>query len=386
MRIAVSVSVFDRMHWLPAPHEPAGPAAGPPHGSIAAAVSPMAAVGGGGYHLDATAEAEDVRLWDLYFPGREYDPQLEGVSKKFLPFFRRPGISAQLSEGGVLRFKFTKLMEGCAEVGLPIQEGDVVERPEDFLGCMELAAHRALLQGGDGGCPARRIFVRMVEMPTVTKLKRLKAHRKDKLFCVKGTVVRVGGILPLVTRMSFECAKCGNTQSRVFTAGRYNPPTSCGVNGCRSRSFEPDREGAASVDWQKVRLQEIIDDDKEAGRIPRTVDVELTNDLVDSCVPGDVVTVCGIVRSLQTQGQYGARDKAKTLFYLCVTLSLACVVSASAAVPSVTTLVRHRRGWLTLSSRARWQVPGGELDHQLQDSGRRQHQRRGGGGFLTGSR
>jgi DNA helicase MCM8 len=37
-------------------------------------------------------------------------------------------------------------------------------------------------------------------------------------------------------------------------------------------------------------------DNKDAGRVPRTVEVELSEDLVDSCVPGDIVTICGEVK------------------------------------------------------------------------------------------
>lgn len=35
---------------------------------------------------------------------------------------------------------------------------------------------------------------------------------------------------------------------------------------------------------------------REGGRIPRTVDCEAREDLVDSCVPGDLVTITGIVK------------------------------------------------------------------------------------------
>ncbi len=46
------------------------------------------------------------------------------------------------------------------------------------------------------------------------------------------------------------------------------------------------------------RLQEITGDDKrEVGRIPRMIDCELMSDLVDSCVPGDVVTVTAVVKA-----------------------------------------------------------------------------------------
>jgi DNA helicase MCM8 len=76
-------------------------------------------------------------------------------------------------------------------------------------------------------------------------------------------------------------------------------PTSCPTSECRGRTFTLRRSHSVTetIDWQTTRLQEIFNDDlREAGRIPRTVDCELTCDLVDSCVPGDLVTVSGIVK------------------------------------------------------------------------------------------
>lgn len=50
------------------------------------------------------------------------------------------------------------------------------------------------------------------------------------------------------------------------------------------------------------RIQELMSDDqREAGRIPRTIECELVHDLVDSCVPGDVITVAGIVKVSNTE-------------------------------------------------------------------------------------
>jgi len=47
------------------------------------------------------------------------------------------------------------------------------------------------------------------------------------------------------------------------------------------------------------RVQELMGgEQRETGRIPRTVECHLTSDLCDSCVPGDTVTVTGIVRVL----------------------------------------------------------------------------------------
>ena len=44
-------------------------------------------------------------------------------------------------------------------------------------------------------------------------------------------------------------------------------------------------------------MQEVVSEEgNEAGRIPRTVECEVTGDLVGGCVPGENVTVTGIVK------------------------------------------------------------------------------------------
>ena len=56
-------------------------------------------------------------------------------------------------------------------------------------------------------------------------------------------------------------------------------------------------------------MQELSQADKEeAGRVPRTLEVELTRDLVDSCSAGDVVTVLGIIKVLSTDAEAGMQS------------------------------------------------------------------------------
>jgi len=55
------------------------------------------------------------------------------------------------------------------------------------------------------------------------------------------------------------------------------------------------------------RLQEISNlDGHEEGRLPRTVECELTEDLVNACIPGDIVTVCGIVEIINPSTDVGS--------------------------------------------------------------------------------
>jgi len=47
-------------------------------------------------------------------------------------------------------------------------------------------------------------------------------------------------------------------------------------------------------------------DGHEEGRLPRTVECELTEDLVNACIPGDIVTVCGIVEIINPSTDVGS--------------------------------------------------------------------------------
>lgn len=75
----------------------------------------------------------------------------------------------------------------------------------------------------------------------------------DRIVSVRGTVVKVSTVKPLVVQMSFECAKCSCKIIRNFTDGKFSPPTSCGMQGCKSKTFNPLRSTAQCIDFQKIR-------------------------------------------------------------------------------------------------------------------------------------
>ena len=69
------------------------------------------------------------------------------------------------------------------------------------------------------------------------------------------------------------------------------------------------------------RLQEVILDhkDSESGRIPRTIECELTEDLTNCCMPGDLVTISGVVKALtvETAGAgKSIKDKYSYVLYI----------------------------------------------------------------------
>ena len=70
--------------------------------------------------------------------------------------------------------------------------------------------------------------------------------------------------------------------------------------------------------------------DSESGRIPRTIECELTDDLTGSCMPGDLVTVSGIVKALtaETTGA-GRSNKDKCTFVLYIYVNSVQSMAAS---------------------------------------------------------
>lgn len=169
---------------------------------------------------------------------------------------------------------------------------------------------------GDAAGEPIKLVARIHGILPLLPLRELRSNAVGNFVSVRGNVVRVSSVRPLVQRMSFTCDKCRAAVPMSFVEGKYEAPPRCADTSCRSRAFTPVYSSAAAVDWQKVRLQELEADLADAGRVPRTVEVELMEDLVDSCVPGDVVTVCGVVKAIETDVAAGKGTAQARQLYL----------------------------------------------------------------------
>ncbi|XP_067845527.1 DNA helicase MCM8 isoform X2 [Heptranchias perlo] len=217
---------------------------------------------------------------------------------------------------------------------MPNLATELRDMPEKLLDCMGLAVHQVITRDLERqaaqleqGLPNEEtpivnvpfIHARVYNYEPLMLLKNLRANCYGKYVSLRGTVVRVSNVKPFCTRMAFTCKTCGDTQSLPLPDGKYTLPTKCLAPNCRSRSFIPNRSSplTVTVDWQSIKLQELTSDDKrEAGRIPRTIECELIQDLVDSCVPGDMVTVAGIVKvANSSEGKTRNKDD-KCMFFL----------------------------------------------------------------------
>uniref|UniRef100_A0ACD5U2I4 Uncharacterized protein n=1 Tax=Avena sativa TaxID=4498 RepID=A0ACD5U2I4_AVESA len=280
-----------------------------------------------GYRPKNAAPTELTKVWPRYFPGETepssaHDPRAELVADlvKVLELKERSKFLPRVEDDGVIFFlpiDFQQLKSLCDGTNLL----DALKKnPKEALICMGAAVHLYEFSGGNVN-DIEKVNIRLYNhTETIIALKNLKAAYIKKLVTVRGTVVKVSTVKPLVLELDFHCVKCATTIHRVFSDGKFSPPVSCVIQGCKGRTFTPVRSTAKLIDFQKIRIQELASaENREEGRVPRTIECELTEDLVDCCIPGEVVTVTGIVKVLNNYMDVGggkSKSKNQGLYYL----------------------------------------------------------------------
>ncbi|XP_038903979.1 probable DNA helicase MCM8 isoform X2 [Benincasa hispida] len=267
-------------------------------------------------------------ILDLYFPRTVFTVENGWLNliSQLIFFFSSPAgrhLSSQAIDDGrgifILSIDFQQFRKICDRREFYIM---LEENPKVALKCMSAAIHQVMRTKWVHNLEdVTKILVRLHNYSeSMLALKNLKAAYIDKLVSVRGTVVKVSTVKPLVVQMSFDCAKCKSNITRIFPDGKFSPPSFCELDGCKSKTFNPIRSTAEAIDFQKIRLQELTKpDDHEEGRVPRTVECELTEDLVDACIPGDVVTVTGIIRVINNYMDIGggkSKSKNQGFYYL----------------------------------------------------------------------
>eukprot|EP01105_Mastigella_eilhardi_P026003 TRINITY_DN7297_c0_g1_i1.p1 TRINITY_DN7297_c0_g1~~TRINITY_DN7297_c0_g1_i1.p1 ORF type:complete len:753 (-),score=192.85 TRINITY_DN7297_c0_g1_i1:67-2325(-) len=265
----------------------------------------------------ATRE-EPCGYW-LYFSDREdYDDRCQLV--RMMADQLRPFVNTDyLADQSSVPLDFKELKEHV-DPDFPLL---LYEEPDLALACLGCVMHEIVYGVPDVSeemlAKQHKFIVRVYGYEKHTTLRNLKAHLLRKFVCIKGTVIRTSNIKPLAMEMPFACKRCASQVVLQLEEGRYRVPTATCQN-CRGRAWLPVRSATSTIDWQTIRLQEEVDAKKDSGRVPRTLDCELKSDLVDNCAPGDEVTLCGVVRSVNSDVDRkvtrGAKGKAHsgTLF------------------------------------------------------------------------
>ncbi len=165
-------------------------------------------------------------------------------------------------------------------------------------------------EAGDGNA---RLYVRVSRLPQKKLLvdELSEPYRVGTLVSIDGNVRRISGVHPRVTVAVFECARCGNKVSIPQEGDRFLEPAACGCNEKRRGVFRRLDKESSFIKYQRLRLQESYEM-LPPGSQPKSIDVELTEDLCGQLVAGQRVVVNGILGRVQRVG----RDGKKTDFDL----------------------------------------------------------------------
>ncbi|CAG8446552.1 1714_t:CDS:10 [Diversispora eburnea] len=132
-----------------------------------------------------------------------------------------------------------------------------------------------------------------------------------ELVSIRGMVTHASGVKLRALEVAFTCVECENIQQLEFDVsgrGKYYSPFKCKTWGCKSKEFQPnlefDEEKGQKVfdDWQNIRIQEVWNGNNGNENyivtmsLPKVIDCELRNELVDSVKPGDFVFVTGVLQ------------------------------------------------------------------------------------------
>lgn len=218
----------------------------------------------------------------------------------------------------------------------PDFSSDLNESTDETLSCAGLAAHQLittnllpLTSSQLSGIESMTKFslspirVRIQEHSPVVNLRSLKQDNYGRLVTVRGTVIRVNSSEVDCSWIAYRCPQCNSEQTiRQTQRFKFIAPTSCKGNGCRARSnFQLIHSSpyTRTTPYQTIRLQESMQSDHRIGQIPKSIEVELTNDLVDSIGPGDDITLTGIIK-VRLEDETGTQASAHKFYIQAITI------------------------------------------------------------------
>jgi len=141
------------------------------------------------------------------------------------------------------------------------------------------------------------IHVRLTDVPVEDSLRKLGHNHLNMLIKVKGVVTRRTDVYPQLEMVKYDCMKCGYVLGPFMQKSEEDAPKLGACPQCFNRG--PYRLNIAQTvyrNYQKVTLQE-PPGSVPAGRVPRSRDVVLRDDLVDTVKPGEEITVTGTYKT-----------------------------------------------------------------------------------------
>ncbi|RMZ92351.1 hypothetical protein DV736_g443, partial [Chaetothyriales sp. CBS 134916] len=141
------------------------------------------------------------------------------------------------------------------------------------------------------------IHVRISDLPVRYTLRQLRQSQLNCLVRVSGVVTRRTGVFPQLQLIYFKCQACHASLGPFAQESTTNEVKLTYCSNCSKKgSFTVQSEKTIYRNYQKLTLQE-SPGSVPAGRLPRSREVILLADLIDSAKPGEEVDITAIYRN-----------------------------------------------------------------------------------------
>jgi DNA replication licensing factor MCM3 len=132
----------------------------------------------------------------------------------------------------------------------------------------------------------------------------LLSHYIEKIVSVKGIVTKCTAVRPKLTKITQFCSETNKFSHRTYRDATTlrGAPTSLAISARDETGNQLTTEyGLSSYsDQQCITIQE-MPEHSPSGQLPRSVEVVLEDDLVDTCKPGDRVNIVGVYKVLPSR-------------------------------------------------------------------------------------
>ena len=141
--------------------------------------------------------------------------------------------------------------------------------------------------------PRRRLSCRFIDLPTVDAVRDLRIQHLNSFVRVVGVVTRRSPVYSQLSEVVFFCLSCGHTLLPIKIYGtREERPRRCPE--CQGGGpFRMHTTKTVYRNYQSCTVQE-PPGDVPPGRLPRSLEVTLSDDLADTCRPGQLAEIVGV--------------------------------------------------------------------------------------------
>jgi len=184
----------------------------------------------------------------------------------------------------------------------------IIDYPDEFIRRASDTIREIVAQENpDYARRHRRFIPRIVNLYETVRIRDIRSEYIGRMIQIEGIITRMLPVRSKLVRAVYRHSKCGaefywpESEDEEIGEKLEKPPV-CPVCGESGGVFTLVKEKSVYVDYQRIVVQE-RPEDVPGGQMPRSIEVQLTEDLVDTARPGDRVSIVGVVRLQQVSSK-----------------------------------------------------------------------------------